>query len=197
MRGPPPRSLLDRRIVRRLHEHGLDLLLAGSRPEEIDAERARLARVEEEVRYLEQHEQKLPVHSPVHGLVTTPRLKEKIGQFVREGELICEVEEPTDLEAEIALAEQDVGRVRRSLSVRLKARAQPFQSYAAQVDRTAPAAGRGEVQSTMTVYCRIENSSEELRPGMTGHARVQTGPRPIGAILLDRAFRFLRTEFWW
>ena len=36
-----------------------------------------------------------------------------------------------------------------------------------------------------------------LRPGMTGHARVYSGKRPIGAVLLDRALRFLRTEFWW
>jgi hypothetical protein len=32
---------------------------------------------------------------------------------------------------------------------------------------------------------------------MTGQARVYTGARPVGAILLDRALRLLRTEFWW
>jgi hypothetical protein len=32
---------------------------------------------------------------------------------------------------------------------------------------------------------------------MTGYARVDTGRRPIGAILLDRILRFVRTEFWW
>jgi hypothetical protein len=32
---------------------------------------------------------------------------------------------------------------------------------------------------------------------MTGYGRVYTGRRPLGEILLDRAMRFLRTEFWW
>jgi putative peptide zinc metalloprotease protein len=116
---------------------------------------------------------------------------------VREGDLICVVEEPTELEAEVALSEQDATRIGPSLPVRLKARAQPYESYAARVDRIAPAAARGEVQSTVTVYCRLENSNGNLRSGMTGYTRVETGPSPVGTILLHRALRFLRTEFWW
>src|SRR5262249_17393606 len=68
-------------------EAALTLLEAGPRPEEVEAERARLARLQEEARYLEQLRDQLPIHSPVPGLVTTPRLKEKVGQYVREGEL--------------------------------------------------------------------------------------------------------------
>lgn len=32
---------------------------------------------------------------------------------------------------------------------------------------------------------------------MTGQARISTGRRPLGEILLDRTLRLLRTEFWW
>src|SRR5262249_2862334 len=69
----------------------LSLLEAGPRAEEVEAQRARLARLQEEARYLEQLRDKLSVYSPVPGLVTTPRLTEKVGQFVREGDLICVV----------------------------------------------------------------------------------------------------------
>ena len=31
---------------------------------------------------------------------------------------------------------------------------------------------------------------------MTGYARISCGRRPLGAILVDRVLRFLRTEFW-
>jgi hypothetical protein len=47
------------------------------------------------------------------------------------------------------------------------------------------------------IYCRLDAAGAELKPEMTGHARVYTGRRPIGAILLDRAVRALRTELWW
>jgi putative peptide zinc metalloprotease protein len=184
----------------------LSLLEAGSRPEEIEAERARLARLHEETRYLEGLRGKLLVHSSASGVVTTAHLRERVGQYVREGELICQVEEPGALEAEIALPEQEVARVEPGQAVELKARALPFDTFTAQVDRIAPAAARGEVQGTVTIYCRLDpaltsppgaGQSCGLRPGMSGHARVYTGQRSVGGFLLDRMLRFVRTEFWW
>jgi multidrug efflux pump subunit AcrA (membrane-fusion protein) len=175
----------------------LRLLEAGTRPEEIQSEQARLVRLQAEVRHLESQRQRQVIVSPVTGLVTTPRLKEKVGQYVHEGDLICVVEEPAGLEAEISLAEQDAARIRASQRIELKARALPFETYVTQVDRVAPAAGHGDVQSTVIVYCRISEESDQLRPGMTGYARLYMGRHPVGRILLERALRFIRTEFWW
>jgi multidrug resistance efflux pump len=175
----------------------LTLLEAGTRPEEIEAERARLARLQDEARYLEGVQARLSIHSPVGGLITTPHLAEKIGQFVREGELICVVEDSARLEAEIALSEEDVARVEYGQPVELKVRALPFDRFTARVDRIAPAAARNEAHSTVTLTCRLEHAAAELRPGMTGHARVFTGRHCVGRVLLERGMRFLRTEFWW
>jgi multidrug efflux pump subunit AcrA (membrane-fusion protein) len=175
----------------------LTLMEAGTRPAEIEAARAHLSRLQEETRYLEKLESQLCVHSPVPGLMTTARLKDKIGQYVREGELICLVEEPNKLEAEIVLAEQDVARVHTGQVVTLKARALPFETFQAKVDRVAPTATRADVQGTVTVYCQFDNPGLELRPEMSGYARVLTGRRPIGAVAVNRALRYLRTEFWW
>jgi putative peptide zinc metalloprotease protein len=175
----------------------LTLMEAGTRPEEIEAERARLTRLQEEARHLQEQQQKQAITSPVAGLITTARFREKVGQYLREGDLICVVEEPNGLEAEVALAEQDVARVRVGQDVELKARAMPFETFVTKVDRIAPAADPGDLQSSVTVYCRVDSPSADLRPEMTGHARVYTGRRPIGGILMDRAMRFFRTEFWW
>jgi hypothetical protein len=60
----------------------LTLLEAGTRPEEIEAERACLARLQEEARYLKGVQERLPIQSPV-----TPRLKERFMQYVREGDV--------------------------------------------------------------------------------------------------------------
>jgi multidrug resistance efflux pump len=175
----------------------LTLLEAGTRQEEIEAERAHLARLQEEARYLEGVRERLPIQSPVAGVIVTPRLREKSMHYVREGEVIAVVEQPAVLEAEINLPEQDVARVQPGQPVELKARALPFEICKAQVDRIAPAAGRGDVQSTLTVYCRLETGEAPLRSGMTGHARVFTGQRSLGGFLLERALRLVRTEFWW
>ena len=42
----------------------------------------------------------------------------------------------------------------------------------AQVSRVAPVANHGDVESTFAAYCRSDEGSWGLRPGMTGYARV-------------------------
>jgi hypothetical protein len=51
----------------------------GGRPEEIEAETARLARFQEEVRYLQGVQRTLQPCRLGQGVLTTPRLKETIG----------------------------------------------------------------------------------------------------------------------
>jgi putative peptide zinc metalloprotease protein len=198
----------------------LALLEAGTRPEEIEAESARLARLHAEAAYLEALQKQEPVCSRVAGVIATAHLKEKIGQYVGEGDLIAVVVESAGLEAEITLAEQDVEHVRAGQPIELKARALPFATFSAQVDRIAPVAERGDVQGSVTIYCRLSPGAvrgsgamrgspdgavrgspdpalDALRPGMSGHARIHTGQRSVGQILINRLLRYVRTEFWW
>src|SRR5262249_2145731 len=164
-------------------------------------------RLQEEARYLRKRRGKLEVCSPTAGLVTTPRVKEKVGRYLQEGELICEIEDPDKLQVEIALDEPDLGRVEPGQLVELKARALPFETFQAVVSlvaprgtqaepgATGPKPARGQLPSTVTVYCKLKDSDTGLRPGLTGHARIFCGRRPPGEVLAERALRFLRTEF--
>lgn len=177
-------------------EAKLTLLEAGSRPEEIAVEKAHLARLEEEHRYLSRLEERQRLDCPVIGEVTTPRFKEKIGQYFEEGDLLCVVEELSDLEAEITVNEQDVARIKPGQKVLLRARALPFDTFQAELERVAPVADSGVAQSHVILHCCLRGTPAELRPGMTGYARVYTGQRTLGEIVLDRVLRLVRTEFW-
>ncbi|MFO0954044.1 MAG: efflux RND transporter periplasmic adaptor subunit, partial [Isosphaeraceae bacterium] len=201
-------------------EAALRLLEAGTRPEELEAEHARRARLEEELRYLLQLQARLDVNTPIGGQIVTTRLRERVGQFLQEGDLIAEVETPHRVEVEVALSEQEVARVRPGQTVEMKVRALPFQTFRTRVDRVSPAArtappasphggARGQeaaasvvplprdLPGTFVAYGVLEDQSGELKTGMTGHARVLLGPTPIGRFLLTRALRLVRTEFWW
>lgn len=185
-------------------EAALSLLEAGARPEEIAAERARLARFQEELAYHESLQDKVLLHSPVAGLMTTPRMTEKIGQYFEKGALICIVEEISALEAEIAVGEDEVTGVEIGQIVELKARALPMQTFKARVDRVAPVAIGNTVpgtntdrQSSITVYCRVENPEGNLRSGMTGYGRVYREQKSLATMLFNRLLRYIRTEFWW
>jgi multidrug resistance efflux pump len=175
----------------------LNLMEAGARPEQIDAEKAHLARVVEERRFLEKLQGKLRVVCPVGGVVITPRLQEKVGQYFKEGDLICEIEDPASMELEVPLEEQDVARVASGQAVDLKPRALPLETFKATVERIAPQAVAGKVQSTVTVYCRLQTPAAELRSGMTGYARIGCGPGSVASCFGNRTLRYFRTEVWW
>jgi hypothetical protein len=101
------------------------------------------------------------------------------------------------MELEIALAEQDLARVQPGQELRIKARALPYETFTTVVDRIAAGGMRGEAQSSVLVHASLKNAPASLRGEMTGFARIATGRRPIGAIVLDQILRVLRTEFWW
>ncbi|MEO8496018.1 MAG: efflux RND transporter periplasmic adaptor subunit [Planctomycetota bacterium] len=176
----------------------LQLLEAGSRHEDIEAERARLKRMQEEQKHLVEKRGKQVIVDPAAGVVTTPRLREKIGQFLMKGAEVCFIEDLEKLEAEVAVAEQDARVLRPGQTVSLKPRSLPFHRLSAVVDRVAPSATTNPLtsQRTVTVYCRVDNDDVDLRTGMTGFGRIYHQWRPLGWIGMTRTLQFFRTEFW-
>ena len=173
--------------------------VCGYRLEDIDAERARMLRLQEELRHLREQQQKQAILCPVSGTITTARLEEKIGQFFERGAIICVVEDLANLEAEIEVSEQDARVLVRGHRVTLKPRSMASTSLEARVDRVAPVAQRKEdaSQSTVIVYCRVDNKNGRLRTGMTGYGRIDHQRRPLIWVMASRGLRLLRTEFWW
>jgi putative peptide zinc metalloprotease protein len=189
------------------------VLKAGERKETIDAQKSHVKRLEVELTYLRGLADKLDIVSPVeNGVVVVPRytvqsgreadglaskLSERVGQRFNEGDLICIIEDPSDLEMDIAVDEQEAARVAAGQSADLKVRALPFSTFTGSVSRVAPNAVPGEGQSIIHVYCHVENPSAELKSGMTGHARIHCGHRQLGVTLVEKVLRYLRTELWW
>jgi len=186
-------------------EAALALLTAGARPQELEAERARLEKFQEELDYNRDLQSKQELCSTLTGYVTTPRLREKVGQFLEKGTLICTIEDLTSLEAEIAIPEDKMEGVQVGQSINLKARAFPLQTFTGRVDRIAPVATvasaisptAADQQGIVTVYCRVDNPQSQLRSGMSGYGRIYRGQQTIRSMAGMQILRYVRTEFWW
>lgn len=133
-------------------------------------------------------------------------------QYLEEGAIVCKIEQLSALQIDIALDEQDVARVRPGQRIEIKARALPYSTFTTQVDRVAPvtktlAHSESEEPANnapapisnrqVMVYGQLDNPPEELLPGMTGYARVTCGRESVGALLAEKALKYVRTEFWW
>ncbi len=176
----------------------LRLLRAGTRPEEIQAVEAEIAGLEVRRQYLEVQLEHVRITSPIAGIVTTPKVEEKLGKYVKRGELIAEVHELERVHAEIAVPEKEIADVRLGQEVTLKARAFPGRTFKGSVTSIAPAARHSEEygESRITVATQLENPGLLLKPEMTGTAKIRCGERRAIALLTRRLVRYLRVEFW-
>lgn len=182
-------------------ESKLKLLLAGSRPEKIEATAAEVTRLESQRNYMVEQIALTEVKSPISGVVTTPKLEERLGQQVNKGDLVAEVYDLSSVIAEIAVPEKEISEIEVGYPVVLKARAFFKADFKGEVVSIAPAvtkdeAGAAFLEKTIRVTTRIENPSMLLKPDMTGMAKVYCGQRRVIDILTRRLARYVRVEFW-
>jgi multidrug resistance efflux pump len=180
-------------------ERELERLAAGSRPEEIEAMEAEIASLEAKQRLLQDQLERLVIRSPHGGVITTPRLKERIGQYVNKGDLIAEVHDLKRLTVEIEVPERDIGPVRIGQPVYLKARAYPGETFRGEVTGIAPAMRESDAAApvkTVRVTTVIDNAEQKLKTRMTGYAKIDCGTRPLMEVLTHGVVGALRVEVW-
>lgn len=176
----------------------LAVLTAGSRPEEIAATAQAVARAVAERNRLEAEIARLVVTAPHEGVVMTPRLSEKVGEYVEPGDVIAEVHAIDRLTATIDVSERDIGEVTLGHPVALRLRAYPSRTFHGRVTRIAgTAADTGWLaERTVRVEVDLPNDERLLRPMMTGYARIDVGDRRAVDVLTRRVRRYIRVEFW-
>jgi hypothetical protein len=188
----------------RTRRYGAARVSAASVSEEVDlrdaevaAEEAVLAGLKHEADFLTDRQSRLRITTPVAGSVCTPRLAQQVGRFFSEGELICLIEDPSDLEAEIRVPEQSVRFVRVGQSVTLRPRATVLKTVQARVTRIAPAATTQSAQMPhqrllRAVRSELSTGDERLRSHRLSHesarpypARVHHAPAPNGVLVVE------------
>lgn len=172
----------------------------------IAAEEARRERLVQELAFLKAQRERLVVVAPTDGYVSAPRLRENVGRFNIQGTLLCQVERSDVPRVEIFVSEDDAMAVEAGQSVYFKARALSFETFEGRVERTAPNAAKPQeaiasqqpaVRQTVVVHCRVPGAEGKLKSGMTGFGRISRGWSTLGKVLLIKAHRCVRTEFWW
>jgi multidrug resistance efflux pump len=177
----------------------LTVLLAGNRIEEIEATQAEIDRLRAQQRFVEEESRLVSIVSPIAGVVTTPRLKEKIGQDIKKGELIALVQELRTVTAEISIPEKEIADVQLGQKVMLKARGYPRITFCGVVSAIAPMATKAEestVDRSIRVSTRLDNAGLLLRSEMTGNAKIYCGRQRVFSLVTRRLVRYLRVEFW-
>ena len=81
----------------------------------------------------------------------------------------------------------------------LKFSAFPAADYTARIRRVRSAAEMVEGARSLVAEGEIVDEGgklQTLRPGMTGYARINAGPRRLIVIMLRKPYRFIRSMIW-
>jgi putative peptide zinc metalloprotease protein len=161
-----------------------------------DAQQAVIQRLDAELARLEDLLGRSQIHAPISGTLTTYRFQEKLGEFLEEGDLVCEVVNDEKVVIEMPVPEKEIDAVQVGFPVKFKVRGYPHRSFEAEVAEIAPVATRDQQISTILIRATIDNADHTLKPGMTGVAKVYCGRTIVSHVLLRDLIRFIRTEFW-
>jgi HlyD family secretion protein len=159
-------------------KEALARLRAGSREEEKDAARARVAAAEARIAQLEQLLKDTQVTSPLAGVVT-----EKIaeaGELLQSGSPLCEVTNLPDAWLTVYLPEADLGRIRFGQEAEVttdggQKRTGKVSFVASQAEFTPKnVQTRDErVKLVFKVKIALDNADGLFKPGMPAEARLQ------------------------
>jgi putative peptide zinc metalloprotease protein len=167
-----------------------------ARRQEIAVKRLDAERLLAQIAVLRRRLRDSKVVCPVDGVITTPRVEERIGRHFDKGDPICAVEKPTVMSARIFVPEKEMGAVFVGAPVYLKVAPYPERTFTGQVAEIAPVAQQRGDETACEVRLRIPNPHGDLRAGMTGWAKIACGKQPIIALVTRRLVRYARTEAW-
>ena len=148
------------------------------------------------------------IHAPIGGIVIGPQnLATRTGEFIRVGEGLVTMADPTSWRVRIQLREQDqpflAQALRRSgqLEAAIKFNAEPTTTYQAmlthddQISKGLDLGGGKYGFGAALPFTPSTNLAQQFRTGFSGRASFEIGRRPLAYVFFRDFIHFLRMQF--
>lgn len=152
----------------------------------------------------------LTVRSPIDGVVASPDIDQRSGEYVDAGSDLTSIVNRQAMRARILVRDWDFADVHGQATAQLKVSAYPYRTFRGQVERIMPAAaaetpvaadakivryGR-ELTNYFAVVLDFPNQDGSLIEGMTGTAKISGNYRPAAWQAARSGCHWLRTQIW-
>ncbi|MEM7557505.1 MAG: efflux RND transporter periplasmic adaptor subunit [Planctomycetota bacterium] len=162
-----------------------------------ELERLEVDRLSNETKILEQRQKRIEIRSPLTGIVVAGNLERAAGSSLELGEELFEIAPLDQLVAEVAISEQDIAYVQSGIPARISLDAWGGNSHRTQLLRIHPRSELRDGESVFVAEADITDSQFSMRPGMQGSARISSGWKPLGWVLLHRPYEAFRRWSGW
>ena len=136
------------------------------------------------------------IEAPFDGIVIKGDLSQNLGAPVQRGEVLMVLAPNDSFRLILEVDETDIAAIRAGQHGELALAAQPDRTLAFVTRRIVPVATTADGRNFFEVEAALHEGLPQLRPGLSGVAKVQAGWRPLGWLLAHRALDWLRLAWW-
>lgn len=136
------------------------------------------------------------LRAPVSGVIVTPHIEQRVGQFLAAGSELCVVADTTKVTAEVAIPEADAVLVKLGENVALKMNPYPTRTFRGQIARVGAEVRQEGEERFVLAEAAVTDPTQLLRAGMLGKAKVSTGTRRIATAIFRKPLRYLWLKLW-
>jgi multidrug resistance efflux pump len=140
--------------------------------------------------------QRARIEAPFDGIVIKGDLSQNLGAPVQRGEVLMVLAPNDSFRLILEIDESDIGAIRPGQRGELALAAQPERTLPFVTRRIVPVAATADGRNYFEVEASLQQSLPQLRPGLSGVAKVDAGSQPLGWLLTHRAVDWLRLAWW-
>jgi hypothetical protein len=141
---------------------------------------------------------KANVKAPFSGVIVEGSKEELLGTPVNKGDLLFKIARPEDMYLKLFVSEKDIDEVSDESMGELALLSNPDKKFKFQITKIVPMAHvDAKNGNVFMIRAKILDRPEDWwRPGMSGVAKINVGPRRISWVLTHRIQSFLQLYFW-
>ena len=168
-------------------------------------------RLQEEFEVAQKRVDALEIRAPFAGVVTTPEVEQRVGEFLAAGSELCHLADRTTMKARILVRDWELEEITPGAAAQVKVLPFPFRTYSGRVERILPAAALDrpvkspeklerlgqELTNYFAVVMDFPNPDGSLKEGMTGTAKISVKGYPLAWRAARASWHWVRSYVWW
>jgi putative peptide zinc metalloprotease protein len=140
------------------------------------------------------------LRAPIAGRVITAVIQQRVGQYLKRGDLFATVEQAETVRVEIQVPEEDAPQVRVGARVAVAPWAYANEKFYGTVAEIAPVAAVDPSQAasrSVRVIAELPNEGLRLKSYLTGYAKIKAEKVPVWFVLWRPLLRWFQVEVWY
>ena len=180
----------------RQHENAYRAALARNDRTQMVVSQSRAAEAQALLSLSETQLERSQLVAPFDGVVIKGDLTQNLGAPVHKGEVLMLLSPTDSFRLMVEVDEGDIAAVRAGQRGRLALAARPEEALRFTTRRIVPLATAADGRNYFEVEAALEGAPADLRPGLSGVAKIEVGRRSLGWLLFHRAADWLRLALW-